>query len=106
MLFEFTVDAIAVAQLMVAVVLPVLVGLVTTRVTASGLKAVILAALAVISAMITEAVDANMAGQAYDIGQGLINAIGTFVIAVAIHYGLWKPTGVSQRAQETGPGIK
>ena len=67
-MITFTIDPWQVVQLVVAVVLPVLVGLVTTRTTSPGLKAVLLAALAVVSSLGTEALAANEAGQTYDLG--------------------------------------
>lgn len=105
-MIAFTIDPWQVVQLIVAVVLPVLVGLVTTRTTSPGLKAVLLAGLAVVSSLGTEALAANEAGQTYDLGQGLIFGLGTFIVAVAMHYGLWKPTGTSSAVQGVGESDK
>lgn len=85
----------------VPVLLPVLVGLVTTKVTSSGVKAVLLATLSVATSLLTSAAQSWSAGTPYDLVDGLINAATTFTIAVASHYGLWKPTGVSDVAQTT-----
>ena len=101
-MIEFTFDVWQVVQLIVAVVLPVLVGLVTTRTTNPGLKAVLLAGLALATSLGTEALAANDAGVSYDIGTGLVAGLGTFIVAVAMHYGLWKPVGVSAEAQKIG----
>lgn len=105
-MITFTIDPWQVVQLIVAVVLPVLVGLVTTRTTSPGLKAVLLATLAVLSSLGTEALAANEAGEVYDLGQGLIFGLGTFIVAVAMHYGLWKPTGTSSAVQGVGESDK
>lgn len=105
-MITFTIDPWQVVQLIVAVVLPVLVGLVTTRTTSPGLKAVLLAGLAVVSSLGTEALAANESGQVYDLGQGLIFGLGTFIVAVAMHYGLWKPTGTSGLVQAVGESDK
>lgn len=95
----FTLDPALVIGLLVSTVLPLLVGLVTTRVTAPGVKAVLLAALALLTSLLTELGVAISNGATYDVGQGLLLAIPTFLIAVGMHYGLWKPTTTSTKAQ-------
>lgn len=97
--FTFTLDFAGIVQLIITVALPVLVGLVTTRVTSARAKALLLAALSLVSSMLTEILAAAEAGTAYDIGQGVVTAVFTFMGAVALHYGFWKPTGVSEAAQ-------
>lgn len=95
----FTLDPALVIGLLVSTVLPLLVGLVTTRVTHGGIKAVLLAALALITSLLTELGVAVSNGVTYDLGQGLLLAIPTFLIAVGMHYGLWKPTTASEKVQ-------
>jgi len=95
----FTIDPALVVGLLVSTVLPLLVGLVTTRVTDGGIKAVLLAGLALVTSLLTELGVAISNGVTYDLGQGLLLAIPTFLIAVGMHYGLWKPVGASQKAQ-------
>lgn len=95
----FTLDPALVIGLLVSTVLPLLVGLVTTRVTHGGVKAVLLAALALVTSLLTELGVAVSNGVTYDLGQGLLLAIPTFLIAVGMHYGLWKPTGAAAGAQ-------
>lgn len=85
--------------LLVSTVLPLLVGLVTTRVTDSGLKAILLAALAATTGFLGELGDALTSGTSYDVGTGLLYALAAFLIASGIHFGLYKPTGVSAKAQ-------
>lgn len=98
----FTLDPAAVVQLVVAFILPVIVGLVTTRVTSAAAKAWLLAALALVTSLLVELGRSIAAGSTFDIGIVLIAALPTFVISVATHYGLWKPTGVSEAAQSVG----
>lgn len=86
--------------LLSGVVLPLVVGLVTTRDTNPNRKAVLLAALSVLIPLVSELGNALSTGAAYDLGTALMTALGTFLIGVGLHYGLWKPTGVSARAQE------
>lgn len=85
--------------LLSGVVLPLLVGLVTTRVTNGGIKAIALAALSVGINLLSELGTAITAGTAYDLGAALLAGLGTFLVAVGMHYGLWKPTGSSAAAQ-------
>lgn len=98
-MIAFDVPVIPVLQLVIAVLLPVLVGLVTTRTTSPGRKAVLLAALAVVSSLLTELAAALTAGEVYNLGLALVYGLGTFLVAVATHYGLLKPTGISSAAQ-------
>jgi FtsH-binding integral membrane protein len=86
--------------LLVSVVLPVLVGLVTTRVTHAGLKAVLLLALSGVTGFVTEYVGPHDAG--YSVASAAVLALVSFGTAVLAHFGLWKPTGVSGAAQAVG----
>ncbi|WP_251048711.1 hypothetical protein [Microbacterium sp. ISL-103] len=99
-MLEFTLDVALVIQLLVSTVLPLLVGLVTKTVTRPGVKAVLLALLSLVTSLLVELGASISAGTAYDIGQGLLLALPTFLIAVGLHYGLWKPVGASEKAQE------
>src|SRR5690606_31090493 len=76
----FTLDPLAVVQLCIAVVLPVLVGLVTTRVTSSGAKATLLAGLSLLSSLLVELARALTDGVTYDLGVALVAALPAFVI--------------------------
>lgn len=98
----FTLDPLAVVQLVIAFVLPVLVGLVTTRVTSSAAKAWLLALLSLVTSLLVELARSLGEGVTYDLGVALVAALPAFVVSVATHYGLWKPTGVAARAQDTG----
>lgn len=84
--------------LLVSVVLPVLVGLVTTRVTSAGLKAVLLLALSTLNGLLVEYA---APGDGYDVGTAVILALVSFGTGVLMHFGLWKPTGVSGKAQDS-----
>ncbi len=86
--------------LLISVVLPVLVGLVTTRVTSAGTKAVLLLALTAANGFLVEL--AGPHGDDYSIGSAVILWAVSFATGVLTHFGLWKPTGVSGKAQDTG----
>lgn len=84
--------------LLVSVVLPVLVGLVTTRVTNAGVKAVLLLALSAATGFVTEYAGPHDAG--YSVGTAAVLALVSFATGVLSHFGFWKPVGVSGRAQD------
>jgi hypothetical protein len=85
--------------LLVSVVLPVLVGLVTTRVTHAGLKAVLLLALSAVTGFVTEYAGPHDAG--YSVGTAAVLSLVAFAAGVLAHFGFWKPVGVSGKAQDS-----
>lgn len=89
-------------QFVLATVLPVLVGLVTTKVTSSRTKAILLLLLAAVTSLLTEALSALEVGGSFDLGTALLAVIATFVIGVAVQFGLWAPTGVTEKVQAVG----
>lgn len=84
--------------LLVSVVLPVLVGLVTTRVTSAGAKAVFLLALSTANGFVVEYA---APGPGYHVGTAAVLALVAFGTGVLAHFGLWKPVGVSGKAQDS-----
>ena len=99
----FTLSTVQViGTLVVPVLLPVLVGLVTKQATNPGVKAVLLAALSLLTSVLTSYVNTVSGGAVFDLGQALVLTVPTFATAVATHYGLWKPTGVSETVQSVG----
>lgn len=84
--------------LLVSVVLPVLVGLVTTRVTHAGTKAVLLLALSTLNGLLVEYANP---GPGYDAGTAVVLALVSFATGVLAHFGLWKPAGVAGKAQDS-----
>lgn len=89
--------------LVISVVLPVLVGLVTTRVTHAGTKAVLLLALSTLNGFL---VDLSAGEPGFDVGSAAVLALVSFGTGVLSHFGLWKPTGVSGKAQDVGAGSR
>lgn len=85
--------------LLVSFVLPVLVGLVTTRVTHAGVKAVLLLALSTATGLVTEYAGPHDAG--YSVQTAAVLALVSFAVGVLAHFGLLKPTGIAGRAQDT-----
>lgn len=101
-MIEFHLDAAQVIGLVLSAVLPLLVGLVTTRVTDGRVKAVLLAALTLATGLLTELLAAVNAGTTYDLGEGLTAGVTGFLIAVGLHFGLYKPTGLTDAVQAVG----
>lgn len=83
--------------LLVGVVLPLLVGLVTTRVTSPAVKAVVLAFLSAVTGFLTE-----LTTMEFELKNAVITWLGAFLVAVGMHFGLWKPVGASAKAQAVG----
>lgn len=84
--------------LAVSTVLPVLVGLVTTRVVSPGVKAVTLLALSTANGFVVELAHP---GPGYSVGTAAILSLVAFGTGVLSHFGLWKPTGLSGKAQDS-----
>ena len=99
-MFVFTLDPALVIQLLLAVILPIAVGLVTTRVTSSAKKAWLLAGLTLVTSVVTQIGVAVANNSVFDLGLALLATIPAFAISVATYYGLWKPTGVGIAAQD------
>lgn len=85
--------------LAVSVLLPLLVGLVTTRITQAGIKAVLLIALSTANGFLVEW---GAPGPGYDLGTAVVLSLVAFGTGVLMHFGLWKPTGAAALAQDTG----
>jgi hypothetical protein len=98
-MITFSLNWIAVLTFVISIFLPLLVGLVTKLTTSAGVRAILLAFLAAVAGFLTELLSALTNGTPYDVGLALLLWIGTFVVAVASHFGIWKPTGVSESAK-------
>jgi len=46
-------------------------------------------------------VELSQAGDGYDLGTAVVLTLVSFGTAVLSHFGLWKPTGVSGKAQDS-----
>lgn len=99
-MFEFSLDPLAVVQLVLTVIMPIAVGLVTTRTTSGSIKAWLLAAFTLTTSLLLQLADALGSAATFDLGVALLSAIPAFAISVATYYGLWKPTGVGTAVQD------
>lgn len=94
-------ELVAFLTLCVTVLLPVLVGLVTKVSTSGATKAVLLALLSAVTGVASALIQANENDVSVDLYRLLLSAVSVFVVAVAVHYGLWKPTTVTAKAQNS-----
>lgn len=100
-MFTFSLDPLTTVQLVLTVFMPIIVGLITTKATSGSVKAWLLAGATLTTSLLLGLYDSLSASASFDLGAALLAAIPAFAISVAMHYGLWKPTGVSEKAQET-----
>lgn len=97
--YGFTPTLGSLLSLVITVLLPVLVGLLTKQSWSSGLKAVLLLVLAAVNAILTSALEAANTGVDWEFIPVVYTIAINFLIAVAMHFGLWKPTGTSAAVQ-------
>lgn len=88
-------------SLAITVALPILVGLVTRRSTSAAVKAVLLFALAAVKTVLEAWLQAANTSADFVWIPVVYSALVTFAIAVAVHFGLYKPTGVAGAAQDS-----
>ena len=94
-----TITTAQVVTLIVGVLLPMVVALVTKYETSPAVRAILLLVLSGVSGVLN---DWLVADGAFDWGQAILSALTTFIVGVATLYGLWKPTGVSDRLTAVG----
>ena len=87
-------------------VLPLIVGLVTTKVTSPGVKSVLLLALSIIASGLAQVLQTHQNGQSFDLWNWLLTALATFIVGVSSHFGLWRPTGVADKILSVGRKAK
>lgn len=83
----------------VTVAMPLLVGLVTRPSTPARVQSVLLLIASAINGFLSEALET---GSAYNWSDGLVQFITSLVMALAIHYGVWKPLGATSAALRVG----
>lgn len=86
----WNVDWILVLTFVVATVLPLLVALVSTKLTDGKTKGILLAVLALVTSLASGILDALTSGGTYDIGAQLQLLLGVFVWSVASYFGVWR----------------
>lgn len=99
---ELNLSGVQILQFVIAIFLPLIVGLVTTRVTSSGLKAVLLVALSAITAFLTSWLAAAQQNETFDLGSAILAFLATFLVGVGVQFGFWRPVGATDTVQAIG----
>jgi len=99
---SYTLDLPGMLVLLVQVVLPLLVGLVTRASTPPGVQAVLLLALTAATQFFSEWSRVLSSDEMFDWRVVLLGSVVWFVVSVGMHYGLWKPTKVTDQMIKTG----
>ncbi len=97
-----TFDWIQAITWLVAVGLPLLVGLVTTRLTDSSVKVLLLAGLNTLTGLGSEALRTWADGGTFDAGQAVFTILTSLALAWGAYSNVWKPTGIAAAAQRSG----
>ncbi|QDH48210.1 holin [Arthrobacter phage MamaPearl] len=94
-MLTFNFDVWTLLQFFLGPVLPLIVGLVTTRMTAGIKKSILLLGLSVVSSALTELLSWYLGGRegVFDVFQWLVMAVLSFVVGVGLHMGLYKTPG-------------
>jgi len=103
---NFNVGLLQLLTLLVNLILPLVVGFVTTQLTSAKFQAVLLALLTAITGFISEWIQALQSNSQFDFWAALFTWLTGFVTAVAAHYGFWKPTGTTARVLRSGRTAK
>lgn len=85
--------------LAVTVLMPLVVGLITKPTTPAAVQALLLTLASLVNGVLSAAL---AAGDGFDWYKAILQAAVSFVIAVASHFGVWKPTGATQKALAVG----
>lgn len=81
-------------QFALAIVLPLFVALVTTKLQSGALRAVLLAVLTLVTSLLTTFLS-WLTGTPVEWFSVLLAAIGSFVISVSTYFGVWRATDVN-----------
>ena len=82
---------------LVQIALPLVIGVVSTKVTPENLKWTITAGITAVISLITSLLTAHDAHTSFDLFQAIITAVAGFLISVGTHFGVWTPTGIADK---------
>lgn len=100
--YGFRPDLGGLLGLILTVVLPLLAGLLMKRSWNAATKGTVLLALAAIKTLVEGYLQAVNTGVHLDGVALTITTVVNFVIAVALHFGLWRGSGIQQAAIDSG----
>lgn len=96
---EFMTGISLVVWMAVTVLMPLVVGLVTKPTTPAKVQSILLVVLALVNGFLSEALEK---GSDYNWSDGLLQFLVSLVIAVATHYGVWRPIGATRSVLNVG----
>lgn len=97
----FTLSLGGIIAILIQFVLPLVVGFVTKQSWSAGWKAVLLMVLSAVTQFLVAWSEAIANGTHFSWTMAVWSALVGFVVAVAVHFGLWKPTGAADAAQKS-----
>lgn len=95
-------DTAGVISLLLGTVLPLLVGLLTSRSLNPGVKAALLAALSGLASVLTQWLAALNSGQHFAWQQVVVSAFLTWAVGELSYLKLWRPSGAAARLADLG----
>ncbi|MEU8158055.1 hypothetical protein AB0B94_30750 [Micromonospora sp. NPDC048986] len=99
--YGFEPDLGGLLSLVITILLPIVVGLVTRQSTSAGVKATLLLFLAAVTTVLKAWLQATQMDVPFEAVPLIYTTLINFGIAVAVHFGFYKPTGVAGAAQGT-----
>lgn len=87
---------------LLGIVLPLLVALVTKRVTSSAVKGMLLTSFSVAAGLLSELGHALTTGESFDPVAWLIVTLAALVAGQTTYSAIWKPTGAAETLQLVG----
>ncbi|MBF9135338.1 hypothetical protein I0C86_41545 [Plantactinospora sp. S1510] len=99
--YGFRADAGGLLSLAITILLPILVGLITRRSTSAGTKAVLLLTLAAVKVILEAWLQAANTAATFEWIPVVYTTAVNLAIAVAVHFGLYRPTGATDAAQRS-----
>jgi hypothetical protein len=91
-MYNYHMSTLGLLAILVQVILPIVVAVVTRSTASAGTKAITLLALTGVTQFVSAWID-NF--DKFDWKDVLLNVLVGFLISVATHFGLWKPSGVT-----------
>ncbi len=99
--YAFTSDWRGLLSVLLLIGLPLLVGLFTRPSTSARIKALALIVLAVFKGFIEAWLLAIDTGLDFAVWPAVMNSLITLIVAIALHFGVWRPTGAAAATQNT-----
>ena len=87
---------------LLGVVFPLLVALVTKRVTNAAAKGLLLTGISVVAGLLAEISTALSTGESFDPVAWLVVTLTALVAGQVTYQAIWKPTGATRALQEVG----